>query len=1082
MTIGNRATNLGDFVNLGKQAVKLEPSIYLPNASLSLLPRITEKLLRDIFQQIQEFSLTDPKLSWAVSYIFAGTAKQQKIDKKLEASAAWILGWAANEWVRPQLAVQALTEAKRLFGQIGARDWIAACDWQANALPWTKPNFEKAKTDLEFALQELGATGMDDFYPRCQLTLAHANLLINKPETLKTAEQLIDAAQETFRSSGDLLWVAKSELLRANLLARRGKRLEGITKITELRTAFLEESALIDHAKASYQLAMNFSIIGESIERALSLFEEALDFFRSVDLPLWEAHCLGGLGIIRTRQGNFEAAELDLVRTRTILEQYQIQGMLADNLNDSGRLALVAGDYQLALERTQRAIKINERLGSTLQRAIGQTNLGRTYTKMGRFQSALVLLEETCRELEQLGNPGRLGDCRLYLALVWMQLGRYQESLKLLDAVEKDAPLELKALAFEASLAKVYCLIGSRRTEDAHQIIAREIEGSQKSQSKTDLLLLNQALGFLHFVENDPAAEVTLYESLAEFTNLGMVEEEAICLTVLGEIYNSRNQTDKALETWLNVLSLIRTGAPAIRIKCLAGVAGLYEKLGEVAKAVGYYRKVLETLSDLAPNFWQPSIYSWFVQSLSQNLDKALPFFHSNGYVAEATNVLESIKAHTFKQQLSNEMGGMSLHDLPRINQLRESINQIHQNLLPSYGPDWLANLAISQSQHAKILPLVEDLEKQYGLLERRGQRKSANFQSRFDINRFQNLANQRFGHDWAALDYYLTADQVFFLYVKPDVAELRVRKLTPRLMMALSAISLGPYQDEIGLESDLRLVSEYLLPSEISDNLEGKTLIISPHTSLWFLPWAGLPLISRSKHLMDAQSWTLTPSLESLLLLWEDSAQRKTHKGISGGFVGLSRFEDGETELPLVLDEFRSLQKIQAIQLSPLVNERATHQNTLRLLSDSSKEGNLDFLHLATHIHYDPRSSHLCYVQLQDKHVWSEDLFGSAPLPKLVFISACYGGNIFVYEGGEATGLALTCLSNGARVVVGSKHAISDHAALQFTRSFYRRMAVDGVSVGEAVAKTQQTLRDQGAQFSDWANFTCLGVPDWVF
>lgn len=104
-------------------------------------PPVTLDLIEACLARAERISLSDPWQAWRLCYLVADAARQQNAETYLQARAAWNLGWAANECAEPQLARRALAEAKRLFAQVGDEGWLAACEWQDNALAWTKPTF-----------------------------------------------------------------------------------------------------------------------------------------------------------------------------------------------------------------------------------------------------------------------------------------------------------------------------------------------------------------------------------------------------------------------------------------------------------------------------------------------------------------------------------------------------------------------------------------------------------------------------------------------------------------------------------------------------------------------------------------------------------------------------------------------------------------------------------------------------------------------------------------------------------------------------------------------------------------------------
>jgi hypothetical protein len=90
--------------------------------------------------------------------------------------------------------------------------WLAACTWQQNALPWTRPNFRQAAAELSLALIQLEGTVLDHLVPDCRLSLAYAQLLIGE---FDLALANINDSEKEFESRGDRLnqarcWIRRS--------------------------------------------------------------------------------------------------------------------------------------------------------------------------------------------------------------------------------------------------------------------------------------------------------------------------------------------------------------------------------------------------------------------------------------------------------------------------------------------------------------------------------------------------------------------------------------------------------------------------------------------------------------------------------------------------------------------------------------------------------------------------------------------------------------------------------------------------------------------------------------------------------
>ena len=130
--------------------------------------------------------------------------------------AAWYLGRTLNAWGKPRQISPVLLRARQGFAKLAETAWVAACDWQLNELPWTKPDFLQASHTLAQALDVLERFGFADFAPRCRMALAYAQILTGEYEK---AQRNTQASEADFAASGDVLNQARCWMQDANRFA-----------------------------------------------------------------------------------------------------------------------------------------------------------------------------------------------------------------------------------------------------------------------------------------------------------------------------------------------------------------------------------------------------------------------------------------------------------------------------------------------------------------------------------------------------------------------------------------------------------------------------------------------------------------------------------------------------------------------------------------------------------------------------------------------------------------------------------------------------------------------------------------------
>src|SRR6266498_1172860 len=119
------------------------------------LPPLEEILLSALANRADVLANSQPRLSWTIARVAYSAAVAQRRSLFVQSLAAWYLGRASNYWGQPKKVKRAISQARRGFVKLKEETWIAACDWQLNALAWTKPDLPTVVETLRQALERL---------------------------------------------------------------------------------------------------------------------------------------------------------------------------------------------------------------------------------------------------------------------------------------------------------------------------------------------------------------------------------------------------------------------------------------------------------------------------------------------------------------------------------------------------------------------------------------------------------------------------------------------------------------------------------------------------------------------------------------------------------------------------------------------------------------------------------------------------------------------------------------------------------------------------------------------------------------
>lgn len=1047
----------------------------LPTA-VTPLPALDKPLLTALAQQADTAVLSQPAYAYALMSV-ADAAAQRSSDLLVRALAAWQLARAANGWVQPRLVETAVARARALFAQLSEPGWLAACDWQLNALPWTRPNFTQAAAELEQALAALLAAGFDDLVPWCRLSLAYALLLLSR---FADAERETVVAQQTFQHPRNTLGLAQCLYTRASALRRQTRFEAAKSDYTAALDLFQEAGAAVHIAITTFQLGQ-IHWWSQYDGAAAATLQQAAAQFAAADLPLWQAQCQFGLGQIYQQTGQLAAATAAMQTARETFAQFQLRGLWADSLFDSGWLAFYYGQHQTSLDYFQQAQTLYSEIGAHWQHALILMHEGEVYLQMGLFQRALQRLEDSHSRLQALGFPQRLAACEIRLARVYLQLNNIPRAHTYLDqavahyhqaAPNEDYPAVhiLRAeLLFREGKREEALLFWQKALATAQQ------QGDQVQTARAQRLLGQALCATGHFDE----ARGYLQTAVSHFAAMGMVMDQAAGQVNLGQHYAQTGQPNAARAAWKTALDLAQGAAPELTWQVYAGMGQLAAASGEAVLALAEYRRAVAALGKMRRALWQPAIAGAYLTRPRALLDQAVALAMTQTATADALYFIEESKAQTTAYQLAAPAAmrpnlPAQLADL--VSEIRWLQQQVSQN-----SSSGLLGLAKVKEQHQQFVQKVRQYDAAMSRLERanRATGLPTAVGEAFSLAQFRQLALAHHGEKWLALDYYQTDETISGVMITAGDLFSWSIPITPAIRLALDMGIKAGHGRSLS-PRHLATLGRALLPDFVRGRLTPEThLLIAPHRQLHRLPWAALQFAEDGPPLVMAAIPALTPSLHNLALLWQRDQTGEWPGGQPGLLVAVADFQGRHAALTAVPRETAALLDLFGSGVQPLINAEATFANWQRLRQTDGL-ARFGFLHMATHAFADAFSGRLSGIALHDRDLWLDELASMAPLPPLITLSACSGLRTLLYEGDEPMGLPTACLAAGAQRVVGALWPIVDDSAPELMADFYRFLLA-GMGAAEALAWAQRTAVRQAQPKLDivhWGGFLCIGQP----
>ncbi|MCI0562711.1 MAG: CHAT domain-containing protein [Nitrososphaera sp.] len=1041
------------------------------------LPTPSQALLEYLAGQANEASLRQPRRGWAIAVVTDRAARKTG-DRFLQALAAWQLARAANEWARPAWVVEAISRARAGFEALEEPGWIPACDWQLNALPWTRPNFNQAGAALEQAQAELIEANRHDFVPHCRLALAYAQLLT---ANFEAALENVAASEATFAADGDRLNEGRCWLTQASVLRRQGHFAPASSYLHQALALFNQLPAPVEAAKTHYQLAYCYLFSQNDYTTAERHFRLANEIFDEHDVPLWTALCEHGLSQVYLDSGRVTVAGQVLAQVRRTLEQYRVVGAQGDALFDSAKYERLAGQYERSIDNLQEAERLYTQVGAPLMAALAAMHLGSTYHEYGRYQLALHHLERSRTLLQQVNSPGRLAECDMRLANVWLALNQPEEASICLQRAATYYEKEERP-AYLATVYSRQARIAIRKQADAQALplLQKALTIAKQGGLQPQIALTKRILGeSLCATGEYHSGQEYLQQAATAFRNMHMVFDQATCQINLGSCLAHMGQIQAAQIAWQEALNLNQGMVPFITWQSHAGVAQLAQSRGHVKEALAHYRLMVEALSQQKRDFWQPELAGPFLHQPAVPLAQAIALAITHHANDDALQFMEAGKAQTVIQRIIRTPSQTSTVERPLDLMAAEmTIRRQYERIYATYSPD-------SSWRWEEITRLTQQLSQAietYHVLLSRWERHHAGdvtpgkVVGDFDLARFRQLASAELGTDWVALDYYLTDTRLYGVMVTVDACHVWQQPIPGRVTVALELCTRAGRSQRKPTNSDLEALGRWLLPEAVTQRLTPDTyLLLAPHEKLHQLPWATLVCGKLGQPLVTMCRPVVVPSLHVLALLWEQETASLPRE--DGLIVGVSHFPKQKMHsLPQVEVEVAGLVSQIGTGSCILVNEEATWDN-LHSLSVGNGLMRFSFCHVASHAFYDSLKGRLNGVSLYDRDVWADQLWDCMPWPQLVTMSGCNSGQSLIYEGDEHASLATTFLAGGAHTVVSSLWPILDEAATNLLIDFYTHFLA-GKNPAQALALAQRRALNEGHPITHWGSFLCLGRP----
>ncbi len=506
-----------------------------------------------------------------------------------------------------------------------------------------------------------------------------------------------------------------------------------------------------------------------------------------------EASALVGLAHVYRDAGQYDGAMLRYEKALRIYEELDHLRKKTEVMNHLGLMHKILGEYNEALALHKTALALARASGDQRGEARSLSGEGSVYLDMGEFEKA----EQSYKQALELNraSDGAIGEGYALdrLGTVyqhWGRLDKARECFKKSLAIRRRIK-HTKGQAESLNHLGELCRI-QERYEEAREYSQQSLELARKIKSVKDQASALNSLGRVNRAQREFGRALEYHwQSREIMRNAGYVKGEIEALNGMGRAYTSLGQTDKALDAYREAIKLSKLiGYVKGEADALGSVGMIHKSLGRPEEALRYLTESLEIFRTIrvpkqeAKTLWRMGVVYWG----TDRYDKARDHYQKALAIQEKLGLArDSRLTNALLAQLHMDMG---------------EYDQAEICLKKSHSPLGKARLALLRSD-------FKTAEIAYRKLLAQAEKKQ-HWENRFAACTGLGLAMENLGDYAAAAEYYrraiglteeqrksLTAEQRATYF---DVSSRGFRRTDPYEGLARVRLKLNKPQDAFSI------------------------------------------------------------------------------------------------------------------------------------------------------------------------------------------------------------------------------------------------------------------------------------------
>lgn len=835
-------------------------------------------------------------------------------------------------------------------------------------------------------------------------------------------------------------------------------------------------------------LAHNEGRFGNAIDAFTHAAESAAAAADSAGL----AKAVGNRGLVYSDIGDFTKASDGISVLRRFAHDAGDARLEANALVNLGMVDIRAGAPRSAMPLLANALKLHRSIANAVgeENALGQ--LGTAYDGMGEPQLALSYLDSALSIARRRGLRQQASDDLQLIAGIYDESGDHARALDYLTnaAVLSDS-MKMRKIQGDIARAQsraLFALGNLNRARDRANAARRFDAGAgAKLEQLEDELLVAE-------LEQRAGAAPAVHDALQRAREIAQTLEGAVPRVelALGEARVAELASDPA-----TVLRVIARAAPALAAattgrewEAQALTARAYAKRGQLMQAVGAGRRAVRAIERVRSTFSSGMLRSSFTaERAGVYADLALVLLRL-GRTDDAFAVADAARGRALLEHIA--AAGRSLAPQGAAGDLREAdalLRRIDRLVAQLRSADTvpLRRRALAADDGAGFLSRqLADSRLLYETLMERARLGDSRVAA-LSGGGMPNVALVRAALQpgEAMIEYFVTADRLVTFVVDQRGIHSSESPLTEDALMLRVRLARDLVMRREATREARRPVLRGLYGLLIAPAKEHgwlrdvRRVIIVPHASLAYLPFAALLDPASDRYLVEEFDLLLLPSGASL------PALRREPPVVAVSGAAARVFAPFPDDLPGTRAEVDAVRQVMGHALR-YVGSSATEQALRSALAEPR------IVHVATHGFMNARSPMFSRLELarppadsvpfdNDGRLEVHELLDLQVRSPLVFLSGCETGvgaawSTSFMRGEDYATLAAAFLFAGARNVVSTLWRIEDRGAAAFATAFYQELA--SRNPAEALARAQRSMIAAPEYTSPfyWAAYTLSG------